>query len=304
MARWFVVRRMAVSPVRVSAPIGPAAREALRFGMHSTSVGLGSFVANQTDKALLSASFPVAAVGLYGFASHVAALFYNAVIVPQTGVFLSSFSRLRDDLPAARRLLAVSTRLLFSLALPVSALWVLEPRRLLEAFFGPRWIPAAPLVQIFALDYLMRAVFSGITGVQISFGLAAAAARTKWINALVFVALLLAAAASGVGLIGYALAYVTGSLVASLHNAAVNGKLLAIDWSAYARNLWPPLAIGMASTLAWALARGLVGHWPLWPALVTLSGTWLVTYCALSLGFNRMVWATLATAMGRAPAAA
>ena len=297
LVRWLLAKRMSKATLRIEKPQATASRSALTFGMHATSVALASFVANQSDKALVTVNHPVAAVGLYGFGSNTAAMFYNAFIVPQTGVFLATFARLREDVEEARRVLGVATRLIFSLALPLNVLWLLETERLLTAVFGPQWLAAAPLVRIFAVDYLIRSMVSGITGMQMSFGLAAAAARTKWANAAVFVGFLLLATWLQVDITGYAIAYVAANIVATVHNLHVNGRLLQIRWIPYLANLMPPAVIAVVSTLAWWVAGPYFRSLPLWPAIGGLVGTWLLTYALLTAGFNRMVLRTLMAAL-------
>ena len=297
LVRWLLVTRLSTVVPRLEMPSRASSREVIRFGAHATSVGMASFVANQSDKALVTINHPVAAVGLYGFGSNTAAMFYNAFIVPQTSVFLATFARLRDDLEEARRVVAVATRLIFSLALPLNILWLLETERLLNAVFGPQWLAAAPLVRIFAVDYLIRSMVSGITGMQMSFGLAAAAARTKWTNAAVFVGFLLLATWLQVDITGYAIAYVAANIVATVHNLCVNGRLLQIRWIPYLANLMPPAVIAVVSTLAWWVAGPYFRSLPLWPALGGLAGTWLLTYALLTAGFNRMVLRTLMAAL-------
>ena len=297
LVRFVLVRRMSKARLKLAMPSRTISGEALWFGMHATSVGLASFVANQSDKVLITANHPVAAVGLYGFGSNTAAMFYNAFIIPQTSVFQATFARLRDDLDEARRVLGVATRLIFSTALPLNVLWLLEAERLLLAIFGPRWVEAAPLIQVFAIDYLVRSMFSGITGLQMSFGLASEAARTKWANALVFVIFLLAATWIGTAIVGYAIAYVSANVVATAHNLHVNGRLLQLRWGAYALNLLPPALIALASTGVWWLARPYLAALPLWPAVGALAGAWLGTYLLLTIGFNRMVFTTMLGAL-------
>jgi PST family polysaccharide transporter len=293
LARLLIARRMGGPRPRLLPLSTLSARGPLRFGLHSTSIGLASFFANQTDKLLLAAAFPVASVGLYAFSGNAAAMFYNAFIVPQTSVFLAAFSRLREDVDAARGYLMDSTRLVFSLALPVNLLLLLETERVLLVVFTEKWLPAAPLVQLLALDFVVRSMFTGITSLQLSFGLAAAAARTKWINATIIVACLASAYLMQLPLYGYALAGLAGNLLATFHNVLVNGRLLQLRWLRYFGNLLPPAAVALAATLAWYLAR------PLWagnPDLVQLlasSALWLLAYALLTLAFNRMAVAVL-----------
>lgn len=293
VVRWLRVRRRSRHVLRIERVQGPAARAATAFGLHSTSLGLATFTSNQVDKMLLSISQTPAGVGLYSFGNSTAAMFHNALIVPQTSVFLAGFARMRETPEAARKLLAASSRLIFSLALPANVLWIIETKRMVQAIFGERWLAAAPVIQVFAFAFLVRSLFSGVTGLQLSFGLASQAARTKWLNAGVFATFLGSAALAKVGIVGYALAFLAADLITIVHNMHVNGKLLQINWPQYLRNLLPPAVIALASTAMWAAARPYLDSFGLWPSLLALAATWLVCYTALSLAFNRVAFEVL-----------
>lgn len=289
LACWWLAARSSSGPLRLVLPRWKTASGAIVFGAHSTSIGLASFFANQSDKMLLGYAFPVPAVGLYGFASNTAAMFYKSFIVPQSAVFLASFSRLRTDPVDIRNFLQKSTRLIFSLSLPVCMLLILDAERIVATVFGEQWRASSVLVRIFATAYLLRSMISGITGLQLSFGLAAAAARTKWINAFVFVLFFSAAVLAKVGLIGYALAYLAADVVTMSHNVAVNGRLVELKVSALLRNLLAPIAIAAVASAAWFGVWYAGRDWPEFPGLLAAAATWVATYVLLSLRFNRMV---------------
>lgn len=293
LVRYLLVREMSRCTPRIVLPRPGESSAALWFGMHSTSVGLASFFGNQTDKFLITTQFPMASVGLFAFASNAAAMFYSAFIVPQTSVFLATFARLRDDAVAARQVLATSSRLIYSLALPVNILLLLETEHILSAVYTDKWLPAAVLVRIFAIDFIVRSMVSSIAGLQMSFGLAGAASKTKWRSALLVVAALLVATALGADIVGYAVASVVGNLLAALHNTWVNGRLIDVRWLDYLRNLMAPTIIAFASTLAWWLTRPAWVDWTLWPALVAACLVWLLSYLCLTAVFNRMVFDVL-----------
>lgn len=299
VVRYLMVMRMSQARVRLARPDRGSLRETLAFGMHSTAVGLASFFANQTDKLLVTASFPVASVGLFAFANSTAATFYNAFIVPQSSVFLASFARLRDDTGAARNLLAKSTRLIFSAALPVNVLLLLETERILSLVYTDKWLPAAVLVRVFAIDFVVRSMFSSIAGIQMSFGLAREAAKTKWCNALLVVGCLLVATVLRVDIFGYAVAAMVGNLLATLNNARVNGRLLDVRWWPYLHNLLPPALIAIACTLIWWLLRPLFVSWTPSMAVVALCAAWTATYLALSWLFNRVLFTPLFAVLRR-----
>lgn len=289
LVRWLASRQIGGVSLRMRMPRGAESGEVLRFGAYTTSVGLASFVANQVDKALLTATHPAASIGFYGFATTMSAMFYNAFIVPQSSVFLAAFARLQDDINGARKILAASSRFIFSLALPLNVMWLLEAERIVTVVFGDRWLEAAPLIRILAVDYLVRSMFSGITGLQLSFGRAREAALTKWLNSALFVTFMLVAWAVKMDIQGYAMMFVAASILSTAHNIHVNGKLVNFNLAPYLGNLLAPAAIALVSTAVWWLARREFSTRPALLPLAVAGGAWLTTYIALTGIFNRIV---------------
>jgi hypothetical protein len=153
--------------------------------------------------------------------------------------------------------------------------------------FTAKWIAAAPVVRVFALDYLQRSMFSGITGIQLSFGLAGKAARTKWIGASFFIVSLLTATLLHASILQYAIAYVIASVAGSALNVIVNGRLLALRWGEYFRNLVPPAIVGILVTLPFYRTIGVTGSLGPWRALAVDLSVLVLGYAALTLVFNR-----------------
>lgn len=289
LLRWGVSRRAGGVDFRFRVPRGATAREVVGFGAYTTSVGLASFVANQIDKMLLTISQSVANIGYYGFASSMAAMFYNAFIVPQSAVFLSVFSRLQDNVAEVRKLLLRSSRFVFSLALPLNVLWVLEAELIVDTVFGAKWTEAAPLIRILAIDYFFRSMFSGFTGVQISFGLAKEAAKTKWMNSLVFVVFMFFAWFFELGIYGYAVMFAISSISVTAHNVHVNAKLIDFRMRPFFINLLPPMFIGLASTGVWFYAQKLTFAFSPVLRLLANGSSWVLVYILLTVVFNRIV---------------
>jgi O-antigen/teichoic acid export membrane protein len=242
---------------RMSLPSANVLREVISFGVPTTLVSLASFAASQIDKLLVISTYPLAAVGHYSFGGAQAAMFYNALLAPQANVFMATFARLRDHLDTLRGAIFKSTRFVYSWALPFHLFLLLHTEMVIRVVFTEKWLIAAPLMKIFVIDYLFRSAFSGITAIQLAFGLAAAAARTKWINAGLFIGATVLAATLRATIEGYAVAAVSAGLLSTLHNIIVNGRVAGISWSAYFRNLMPPtiaaaIATFVAQTYIWA----------------------------------------------------
>lgn len=299
VCRNFYVRRVQPMSLRWVYPRLAEMRDVLWFGVHATSVGFASFTANQTDKLLLIGSFPVSQIGLYTFGNTNSSLFYKGFVVPQTSVFISAFARRRDDLERARDLVLSSSRMIFSLSIPVHALLILETENIVRLVFTEKWLAAVPLMQIFAVDFIFRSTTGGMTGIQIAFGLAKQAAVTKWKNASIFVVVLCAAAIIGVDLQGYAIAYVFANALATLHNMFMNGRVIEMRWLEFAGNLAMPVSIVLLSTLCWWLAKTYAATDSLLTGFALQMCAWLVPYFVLSLIFNRRVFDRVYLALAR-----
>ncbi|MFZ2904626.1 MAG: oligosaccharide flippase family protein [Cyclobacteriaceae bacterium] len=222
-------------------------KEILRFGGYTSLTSIGAYMANQIDKVLVASVFPIKQVGFYNFGYAQSGLYFNLIQASQTSVLLSLFAKFRDNLPEARRVLMNVTRLVNFLALPVYGYAILEAELIVKVIFSEKWLGAVPYFQIFAADFLFRSFFTGITGIQLAFGLAKSAARTKLINSVLFVLLLLIA--SGFNKPEYyAWFYFLATVVSTMHNVVVNGKLLELKYGSYARNFIPNM-ITIALTL-------------------------------------------------------
>lgn len=233
------------------------AKEILNFGGFTALTSIGSYLANQVDKVLVATYFTISQVGFYNFGYTQSGLYFNLVQVSQTSVLLSLFAKYRTNLIEARRVLMNITRLVNFLAMPVYGFAILEAELVIRALFSEKWLGALVFFQIFSADFLFRSFFTGITGIQLSFGLAKAAARTKIINSIIFVLLLLVATRFNT-LEYYALFYLAATVLSTFHNVVVNGKLLQLNYVAYARNFLPNIGVIIVSLLLYQAIRSVL----------------------------------------------
>jgi O-antigen/teichoic acid export membrane protein len=189
----------------------------LKFGGYTSVTSIASYLANQTDKILLTSLFELRAVGLYNFGYAQSGLFYNLVLVSQTSVFQSMFARLKQNLEEARRAVYRITRFINFIALPVYAFAILDAHRIITVLFTEKWIASEPYFQIFAFDFLVRTFFASVTGIQLSFGLSQQAAKTKVVTSSMFIGCLLLASLFHDPYY-YAFAYLAGTVLSSLIN--------------------------------------------------------------------------------------
>jgi O-antigen/teichoic acid export membrane protein len=261
------------------------------FGRNTVFTSLGSYLANQVDKIMVTSRFTTAQVGFYNFGYTQSGSVYNILIGSQTQVFLSLFGKFKNDRPELKNIiLKISAGINFLVA-PIFLYGVLEARPFIQILFTSKWSPAAVIFQIFCIDYFIRTFFTSITGVQISLGYADKAARTKIINSIVFVAVA-ATALLFQRIEIYALFYLLATVVTCLHNTHVNGKLINLT-------VWEFLARYRNNLILLAITAGLyfLVKWPLiqWvPAgqlsyLVVTSLVFFGIYAGLAWLFLRSV---------------
>jgi teichuronic acid exporter len=264
------------------------AKDILSFGGYTSLTSLGSYVANQTDKLLVSGTFALNRIGFYNFGYTQSGLYFNLIQVSQTSVLLSLFAKFKQDHAAARAAVLKITSLVNFLALPVYVYGIIEAELIIRVVFTEKWLPAVIFFQLFSLDYLFRTFFTGVTGIQISFGLAKAAARVKIVNSLVFVFFLVGATFFE-SLEVYALCYFLGTVATALINLIVNGRVIGLRIGIFFLNFVPNLSVITASTLVYLLIQRLLDPAPGIGSLIMSALCFALLYLAFSYLLNRKV---------------
>lgn len=260
------------------------ARLIVRFGGATTLTSIGSYLANQTDKFLVTTRFSAAAAGLYNFGFTQASLIYNLLVASQAEVVFSLYARMRSDPLALRDMLVRILRAGNFVLLPVYTLGFALAPLIIEVVYGPRWLPAATVFRVFCVDNMLRSFVSNISGVQLAFGRAGDAARTKLLNGAIYVVILAGCSAWREPMV-YALGYLLASVIAAVHNARANGKLIDLRLPMLLR-----ASSGNVSLVA-VCAGGAVALQPFLmevPAIVrlaTLAGAFVLAYLLLAICF-------------------
>ncbi|MCA9679208.1 MAG: oligosaccharide flippase family protein, partial [Myxococcales bacterium] len=140
-----------------------------RFGSRTSASQVLFHLYTNADYQIVGYVFGAAATGLYRAAYELVlepAKLLSYVIVE---VAFPVFSRLRDDLGAARDQLLAFTRQNLLVLIPVLSVLAVAPAELLELFFGARWRPAADAVRLLcvvgglrALSFLLPPLLDGL----------------------------------------------------------------------------------------------------------------------------------------------
>jgi len=194
-------------------------KELIAFSIPLLFTGILGFVMTWADTLMLGYYKGSEAVGLYNSASPIAKL------LP---IFLSSASFLyvplasgfyaRRKLGEMGRVYQILTKWVFLLTLPLFALMFLFPEAVIVFFFGKKYVPAAPSLQILAIGFMFHTLL-GLNGWSLII-----AGESRFISLSTFIASVLnvilnALLIPGYGMVGAATATSVSYLVSNLLNS-------------------------------------------------------------------------------------
>uniref|UniRef100_UPI0028C4C049 lipopolysaccharide biosynthesis protein n=1 Tax=Accumulibacter sp. TaxID=2053492 RepID=UPI0028C4C049 len=131
-------------------------------------------------------------LGFYQIAYSLPDELRNRVSGPLQRVLFPAYSLLQNDLPAFRRAVARSQKLLSAVVLPAGAGLALVAKDLVPVLYGESWLAVIPLLQILACGGALRALFSLVASIYYAVGRPDLAFKISLISApFVVVAILL-----------------------------------------------------------------------------------------------------------------
>ncbi len=218
-------------------------KAALSFGKQTIYTSIVSFIANQYDKFLLTNIFPNAVVGTYSFAQSNPKRVYSLIASIVSPISISSYAKYREDLSKLRSLVFRIIERLSFILMPIFIFAFIERYAIISNIFGQKWLGAVELFGIFCLLFVFNSVFSTVTGIQLSFGLAGKAKELK-IKMVALIAICVTIGALFDNVVILALSFLVGSILATLLNAIVNLALinagiidlLKANWKVYLVN--------------------------------------------------------------------
>lgn len=230
-------------------------RRVWRYAAGWTTNSVGTNLASQVDKVVLSRILPLAQFGYYTLASTAATLLWN-LVVPVSAAIFPRFNRsiAAGDDDALRRQYFGANQLLAAVLVPVSALILFFPREVLMLWTRDAVVTAAtqPVIVWFAAGMMV----AGLSNVALHLALGYGWFRLPiaiTILAALFVVPVMIIAARRYGAAGGAIAWAmqvgsVAALVPLLHRRHLRGE--GKRWFIYVIAL-PALAAGAVCSLAW-----------------------------------------------------
>jgi O-antigen/teichoic acid export membrane protein len=243
-------------------------------------IGIVNFASRRSDDLLIGAVLGPTALGLYSVAYRLLTILTEILTETVERVAFPAFSQLQTNLPRLRRAYHMSLRTSVAITAPVYlATAVLAPQAIVT-FFGTRWEPAVPVMQVLALGGFAQAVVAPNNTLLLSVGRARTALYLSTATAVVNILGFLVAVQFGILAVAVAFS-LRAYLLAPLSVWPVN-RILGISWRQWIRPLMPPVFSALvASGMVLAIRRWALDGLPP-PAGLALAGLAMaVIYLAL-----------------------
>jgi len=224
-----------------------AMRKLLRFGLQSTVGGVISFLHMNWDDWLVGRVFGASALGLYTKAyalsnDTLSSLSRNVI----NGVFFPSYSKMQNDKPRLARVYLKSLNFVFFLMIPIALGMLVVAPQLVSVLMGPKWLPAIPVLQIYAALILTRPISSNTYPLFMALGLPNYNVRAGGLLLGIMVPCVLGFVALGWNIAGVALGVVIAHTIAACYNVYQVHTLLPGTAQQTLRSMIPPLSAGLA----------------------------------------------------------
>lgn len=244
---------------------------------------IGLYLHENLHKLLVGQRTDTATMGHYALAADVASVPTSELLNPLNRVLFPAFVQARENLAELKRIFLLAQGVQVLVVVPAGVCVALLAHDLVPFFFGPKWAPAVPFLQVLALAAVLEAVAVSPGFVGITLGRVPQMAAVVWVQALLFaaVALLALPQAGPEVLAALRLAALAAGLALQL--ALVQRALQGLHLRDMGAGLWRPAL----ATAALALATVVLQQ--AWPAA---GAARLALTCLLwALGYPLLLWA-------------
>lgn len=227
----------------------------LAFGVPIAAANLLSWTLLNVDNIVLVRVAGATALGFYVLAFTISSWPMNALSQVVRSISLPYFSRTEGG----SRAFATVTAIAWAAALPAGTVLAALSVPLIEALYGDRWLPGAPVLAVLGVYGSLRVVFDIAAAYLYSQG------RSKpvlWIQIAWLIALVVAmiVATQGYGIVGAAWAHVIVAIVVTLPAYLVALRLAGVRIGELARAVWLPTLATVPAVLAAGVAVAFIGN--------------------------------------------
>jgi PST family polysaccharide transporter len=230
-----------------------ALRQIAGFSGRAFAAGLLiNSVSRNIDSLLIGRFLGPEPLAFYGLANRLLLLPVRLVSSTVGGVLFPAFSRLADNLAALQTQLARATRVIAVLALPVMALISAAAPQLVLVLFGQKWLPAVPIVQVFAVTGALQTIYQPTTA-PLVLGLGHARLNLRYACLTTLVSTVGIVGGLPFGAIGVAVGYTIATGLLLPVEWLIRRRLLGLTLRGQAATLWPGVHVAIWTAAVYLL---------------------------------------------------
>ena len=240
-----MVASYALSPFRPAFRFDRGAfRGIAGYGRHVMVTGILLFFLMQGDNAFVGRVLGIAALGVYALAYNLASLPASGISSVVGRVAFPVYARMQDEPEALRGGYLRTVRAIVLLTLPASLLLMTLASDLVRGFYGERWGPAIPVVQILSVFGFLKAFNTAPGSLLQATGHPERLERVMLIQLFVFAVILYPMGRTW-GIAGVGAAVAAGNLLASLLVVGEVGRATGAGFRAHFGVLYPAMLPGI-----------------------------------------------------------
>ena len=216
------------------------ARDLFRYGKFITGSSIVTFIMTELDSAVIGKLLGMEQLGFYALAATISTLAILSLSQIASGIMMSAYSKIQNDLPQLRNAYLRALSLVMFLVIPACAGLICLTDPLIYVVYGEKWLDAAVPLQVFALFGVPRALlifngylFEGIGKPKVAFYLG--------LLRLAIIAPIIVPMVQAYGLLGAAATVVIGAVVQCLIGLVYLHRYVAIKVSELLATIWRPL---------------------------------------------------------------
>lgn len=279
-----LVASYALDPYRPHLRIDWAkARELFSFGKWLLGLGIVAFLLTQGDNALVAKLVGTTLLGFYQLARRVSNVPATEIAHVISAVTFPAYSKIQDNIPKLREAYLMVLEVTALAAMPVAGFILVLAPDITALFFGAKWLPAVPAMQILAIWGALGAIAATTDPALIAVGRPRKLTKYQAIQ-LVTLAAIIYPATVRWSITGTSLAVLLASILPCYLALRKVAAVTACGAGAITRTVLVPLAAsGLAAGAAWGARRWIS------PANVSLPGfvAAILLYSAIYVG---VVW--------------
>lgn len=256
-------------------------KELFNFGKWLLGTQIILYFINQGDNLFVGKYLGAGALGFYAMAYKISFLAVTEVTFVISKVMFPAYSLLQDNRDNLRNTYLGMLTILAYIAMPLSGLIFLFAEDFVRIILGTKWLPIAPIIEVFAFSAMLRSL-SSTTGPLFQ-GLGRPDLMAKLVSIrLAIIALLIYPLTNLWGMVGTAMAVVVSSAVVDPMALFLTGRMIGAETKALASAVLFPLGNTLFCFALSLVAKSVFpkdhGGWPL-AAMAILVGLcyWLIS---------------------------